>query len=70
MMAYGRGIEITLTCDETGFLGAGVFLLGAVLERFFARYVSINAFTETVLRTVQRGEVMRWQPRIGTTQAL
>lgn len=70
MLAFGRGVEVTITCDETGFAGAGVFLLGAVLERFFARYVSINAFTETVLRTVQRGEVMRWRPRIGTTQAL
>ncbi len=70
MLAFGRGVEVTITCDESGFAGAGVFLLGAVLERFFARYVSINAFTETVLRTVQRGEVMRWQPRIGTTQAL
>ena len=37
-----------------------MFLLGAVLERFFAKYVSINSFTETVLRTLQRGEVMRW----------
>jgi len=70
MLAFGRGVEVTLTCDESGFSGAGAFLLGCVLERFFARYVSINAFTETVLRTVQRGEVMRWQPRIGQTQAL
>ena len=70
MLAFGRGVEVTLTCDESGFSGSGAYLLGAVLERFFARYVSINAFTETVLRTVQRGEVMRWQPRIGQTQAL
>ncbi len=62
---FGRGIEIALTCDETAFEGAGVFLLGAVLERFFAKYVSINSFTETVLRTVQRGEVMRWPARVG-----
>jgi type VI secretion system protein ImpG len=34
--------------------------LGAVLERFFAKYASINSFAETVLRTDQRGEVMRW----------
>ena len=48
---FGRGMEVTLTCDETAFEGSGVFLLGAVLERFFAKYVSINSFTETVLRT-------------------
>ena len=70
MLAFGRGIEVTLACDETCFPGAGAFLLASVLERFFARYVSINSFTETVLRTVQRGEVMRWRPRIGQTQAL
>lgn len=70
MLAFGRGVEVTITCDESGFTGSGAYLLGAVLERFFARYVSINAFTETVLRTVQRGEVMRWRPRIGQTQAL
>jgi type VI secretion system protein ImpG len=64
-MTFGRGLEITLTCDETAFEGAGVFLLGAVLERFFAKYVSINSFTETVLRTVQRGDVMRWPARVG-----
>jgi type VI secretion system protein ImpG len=63
--AFGRGTRITLTCDETAFEGLGVFLLGAVLERFFSKYVSINCFTETALRTVQRGEVARWPARIG-----
>ena len=62
---FGRGLEITLTADEGSFEGAGVFLLGSVLERFFAKYVAINSFTETVLRTVQRGEIMRWRARPG-----
>ena len=42
-----------------------LYLLGAVFERFLARYVSINSFTETVLRTTERGEVMRWQAQPG-----
>jgi type VI secretion system protein ImpG len=63
--SFGRGLEIVLACDETAFEGTSVFLLGAVLERFFAKYVSINSFTETVLRTAQRGEIMRWPARIG-----
>jgi type VI secretion system protein ImpG len=67
---FGRGLEISVTCDESAFEGSGVFLLGAVLERFFAKYVSINSFTETVLRTVQRGEIMRWQARTGLRQAI
>ena len=64
-LAIGRGLEVKLTCDETAFSESGVFLLGAVLEQFFARYVSINSFTETALETVDRGEVMRWPTRVG-----
>jgi type VI secretion system protein ImpG len=67
---FGRGMEVTLTCDESAFEGSGVFLLGAVLERFFAKYVSLNSFTETVLRTIQRGEVMRWRTRTGRRKSL
>ena len=67
---FGRGLEVEITCDESAFEGSGVFLLGAVLQRFFAKYVSINSFTETVLRTLQRGEVMRWPARSGLRQIL
>ncbi len=67
--AYARGLEITVSCDDTAFEGTGAFLLGAVLERFFARYVSINSFTETVLKT-ERGEVMRWPATVGLRQTL
>jgi type VI secretion system protein ImpG len=67
---FGRGLEIEVTCDEVAFEGSGVFLLGAVLQRFFAKYVSINSFTETVLRTLQRGEVMRWPAISGLRQTL
>jgi type VI secretion system protein ImpG len=59
-LAFGRGLEVTVTCDEDAFEGTGAVLLGAVLERFFAKYASINSFVETVMRTQQRGEVMRW----------
>jgi type VI secretion system protein ImpG len=68
--AFGRGTEVTLTCDETAFEGMGVFLLGAVLERFFSKYVSLNSFTETALKTVQRGEIARWPARIGRRQLI
>ncbi|MNF28319.1 hypothetical protein D3C84_89940 [compost metagenome] len=59
-IVFGRGLEISLEFDENAFRGTGVFLLGSVFERFLTRYVSINSFTETVLRTTERGEVMRW----------
>ncbi|MEM0937125.1 MAG: type VI secretion system baseplate subunit TssF [Pseudomonadota bacterium] len=60
-----RGLEITVTLDESFFEGSSVFLLGAVLERFFRKYVTINSFTEMVLVTPQRGEIMRWRPETG-----
>ncbi len=66
----GRGIQIDITLDETHFEGTGIFLLGCVLEDFFARYVSINSFTETRLFSVQRGEVMRWPLRLGRRQTI
>jgi type VI secretion system protein ImpG len=63
--SFGRGIEVTLECDETAFEGASAILMGLVLDRFFSGYVSINSFTETVMRSVQRGEIARWPLKIG-----
>lgn len=65
-----RGVEITVTIDEKVFEGTGVFLLGAVLERYFAEYSGFNHFTQTVIRSVERGEIMRWPIRIGLRRAL
>ncbi|MBI3897452.1 MAG: type VI secretion system baseplate subunit TssF [Gammaproteobacteria bacterium] len=64
-IAFGRGLEITLQVDEIAFQGSSAFLFGSVMEKFFARYVSINSFTETVLRSLNRGEIMRWRPLCG-----
>ncbi|HUB89576.1 MAG TPA: type VI secretion system baseplate subunit TssF, partial [Dyella sp.] len=69
-IAFGRGLEITLTCDDGAFEGTGAFLLGSVMQHFFARYVSVNSFTETVLRTLERNEVARWPARLGKRQIL
>jgi type VI secretion system protein ImpG len=65
-----RGIEITVTFDEKAFEGTGIFLLGAILDRFFAEYTSLNSFTETVIESKQRGLVKRWPPRAGAGQVL
>lgn len=69
-IAAGRGLEVRLTIDETPFAGAGSIILAAVLDRFFAKYVSINGFTETVMISPDRGEVMRWPMRIGLRPTL
>jgi type VI secretion system protein ImpG len=65
-----RGIEITVTIDEKAFEGSGIFLLGAVLDRFFAEYSAFNHFTQTVIRSVERGEIMRWPTRMGARKPL
>lgn len=64
-IVFGRGLAITLTLEDAAFEGAGAFLLGAVLSHYFAQYVSINSFAETVVRTLSRGEIMRWPARGG-----
>jgi type VI secretion system protein ImpG len=65
-----RGLEVELTLDERPFQGASPMLFASVLEQFFARYVSINSFINFVLRTQQRGEVHRWQSRLGRRPTL
>lgn len=69
-IAFARGLEVTVTFDEAAFEGTGVFLLGSVLEQFFARYVAINSFTRTVVSTVERGQIMRWPARLGRRHVL
>jgi len=66
----GRGLQVTVTLDEAPFGAGGGILLGAVLDRFFAKYVSINGFTETVLRSQDRGEIMRWPMQLGLRPTL
>lgn len=65
-----RGQEITIELDEALFEGASVFALGTVLEQFFKKYATINSFTETVLKTQQRGEITRWSPKMGTNRVI
>jgi type VI secretion system protein ImpG len=69
-ITFARGLEITLLFDEAAFAGQGVFVLGAALDQFFAKYVSLNSFTETVITTQQRKEIMRWPVQMGKRQML
>lgn len=61
-----RGIEVTLTFDEEEYEGSGVMLLAAVLDRFLSEYAAVNSFTQTVVRTLQRGEIKVFPPRSGS----
>ncbi len=70
IVSFVRGIEITVTLDDDNFVGTGIFILGMVLDHFFAKHVTINSFTETVICSVQRGEIIRWPARMGTRSTL
>jgi type VI secretion system protein ImpG len=69
-ITYGRGIQIGVTLDESAFEGLGTLRLGAVLERFFARHVSINSFVETRLHSAARGEIKQWPVRTGSRHTI
>jgi type VI secretion system protein ImpG len=64
--AVCRGVEVTVKLDPERFVGSGLFLFAAVLERFLALYCTVNSFTK-MIATVQgrEGELRRWQPRQG-----
>jgi len=65
-----RGLEITVLIDDKAYEGSGPFLMGAILDRFLSEYVGLNHFTQTVIRTTERGEIMRWPPRLGSRSDL
>ncbi|MCP4002159.1 MAG: type VI secretion system baseplate subunit TssF, partial [Gammaproteobacteria bacterium] len=67
-MAFGRGVEITLSLDESFYKGSSAFLFSGVMERFLRKYASINSFTQTVVKTRERGEIMRWPMRLGSRE--
>ena len=69
-ITYARGLQITITLDEQAFEGGSAFLFGSVLERFFAQYTSINSFTQTIVKTLERGEIMKWPVRKGRQKSL
>lgn len=64
-LTYGRGVGVHLEVDEGLFAGSSAYVFGAVLQRFLARHVGMNSFTETRMHSAQRGEIACWQPQIG-----
>ncbi len=69
-ITFGRGLLIDLEVDDYAFQGVSAFVLGSVLERFMARYASINTFTELRLSSSSRGLLKHWGPRCGTRPIL
>jgi type VI secretion system protein ImpG len=68
---FCRGTEITLSFDETAYVGSSPVLFASVLNQFFALYTSINSFTQLVATSVQREGVWKqWSPMIGEQNVL
>ncbi len=65
-IVHGRGVHVAVEMDESAFEGGGAFLLGSVLDRFIARFVTLNSFTQTSIHTPSRGPVHRWPVRVGS----
>lgn len=65
-LAFGRGLEVTLSFDETAFGGGSAFLLATVLHRFLATQASLNCLVETVAVSGTRGEILHSQAAEGS----
>ena len=65
-----RGLEVNVEFDESFYEGTGVYVLGLVLQQFFAKYVSVNSFTETVIHSPDRGEIARWPAMSGKRRVI
>ena len=69
MAQYGFA-SLKVEVDDHAFEGGSAFLLGLVLERFLARHVSLNGFTQTRLYSPTRGDILNGRPRCGTRPIL
>jgi len=65
-ITFARGARVEIELDEEQFTGSGVYLFASVLERFLGQYVTLNSFSQLIVKTHQRKEVLReWAPRAG-----
>jgi len=65
-VSFVRGTRVEMEIDEDQFVGGRVYLFASILEYFLGLYVSMNSFSQLVVRTPQRKEALReWQPRAG-----
>jgi type VI secretion system protein ImpG len=69
-ITFGRGVDVQIEVDDLAFEGASAYLLGCVLERFVARHVSLNGFTQLRLHSPGRGDILTGSPRCGTRPLL
>jgi type VI secretion system protein ImpG len=65
-IGFVRGTRVKMLLDEEQFVGNGVYLFASVMEYFLGLYCTLNSFSQLVVSTRQRKEVLReWPPRAG-----
>jgi type VI secretion system protein ImpG len=65
-ISFARGVRVELEFDEDQYAGSGVYLFASILEYFLGLYTSLNSFSQLVVRSKQRKEILReWRPRAG-----
>ena len=69
-ITFGRGVALQVEVDDLAFEGASAYLLGSVLERFFARHISLNGFTQLRVQSPARGTILEGRPRCGARAIL
>ncbi|MCZ8075784.1 MAG: type VI secretion system baseplate subunit TssF [Paucibacter sp.] len=69
-ITFGRGVDVRVEIDDHAFEGGSAFLLGLVLERYVARHVSLNGFTQLRLHSPARGDILQGRPRVGARAIL
>jgi type VI secretion system protein ImpG len=63
---FVRGLEATVTLDETAFVGANLLLFAGILNRFLASFAPPNGFLAFKMKTLQHpDEVEAWPPQAG-----
>ncbi len=58
-VSFVRGTRVEMEIDDDQFVGGGAYLFASILESFLGLYVSMNSFSQLVVRTPQRKEVLR-----------
>jgi type VI secretion system protein ImpG len=69
--AFCRGLDVSVEFEPRAFQASGLYLLGSVLERFFALHATVNSFVRTTIRLRGRPDpAARFPARAGTRALL
>ncbi len=69
--SFVRGTEVRISVDEDSYVGTGLSLFAAMLDRFFGLYVHINSFSQlTVISARTQQALFQCPPRNGAAQLI